>query len=305
MMILSFDIGGSSVKYAVIDEAGNILTKGKKPTPETRDGFFALVGETMASFAGRYVFSGAAFSFPGATDDASGIIGGASAIPYIHDFPMRQELEARLAMPVAMENDANCAALGESWLGAGKGHDDMAFLVIGSGVGGAVVKGKRIHHGKHLHGGEFGFMVLGADHHILSETGSTRAVAEAVADAKGLPHEDMDGQKAFALADEGNKAACEAVDAMEEALARAAYNIQYAIDPEIIVLGGAVSERPGFAEAVQQHVDEILEDVGIAHVRPILAAAQHGNDANLLGAVRNLLDKLEAHTYGKKGKIEI
>ena len=112
MKILAFDIGGSSVKYAVIDEAGTILTKDKKPTPETRDGFFALVGEIAASFAGQYVFSGAAFSFPGAVDDATGVIGGASAIPYIHDFPMRQELEARLELPIAMENAANCAARG-------------------------------------------------------------------------------------------------------------------------------------------------------------------------------------------------
>ena len=294
MKILAFDIGGSSVKYAVIDEAGTILTKDKKPTPETRDGFFALVGEIAASFAGQYVFSGAAFSFPGAVDDVTGVIGGASAVPYIHDFPMRQELEARLELPIAMENDANCAALGESWLGAGKGHDDMAFLVIGSGVGGAVVKDKRIHHGRHLHGGEFGFMVVGADHHILSETGSTRAVAEAVADAKGVPHDEMDGEKAFALAVGGDMDAQDAVDAMQEALARAAYNIQYSIDPEVIVLGGAVSERPGFAEAIQQKIDQLLKDVEIAHVRPVVAAAQHGNDANLLGAVRNLLDKLEA-----------
>ena len=297
MKILAFDIGGSSVKYAVIDEAGTILTKDKKPTPETREGFFALVGEIASLFAGRYVFSGVAFSFPGAVDDASGAIGGASALPYIHDFPMRQELEARLALPVAMENDANCAALGESWLGAGKGHDDMAFLVIGSGVGGAVVKEKKIHHGKHLHGGEFGFMVIGADHRILSELGSTRAVAEAVADAKGVPHDEMDGEKAFALAEAGDKDAEDAVDAMQEALARAAYDIQYSIDPEVIVLGGAVSERPGFAEGIQQKIDKILKDVEIAHIRPVVAAAQHGNDANLLGAVRNLLDKM---AVGKK-----
>ena len=297
MKILAFDIGGSSVKYAVIDEAGTILTKDKKPTPETREGFFALVGEIASLFAGRYVFSGVAFSFPGAVDDASGAIGGASALPYIPDFPMRQELEARLALPVAMENDANCAALGESWLGAGKGHDDMAFLVIGSGVGGAVVKEKKIHHGKHLHGGEFGFMVIGADHRILSELGSTRAVAEAVADAKGVPHDEMDGEKAFALAEAGDKDAEDAVDAMQEALARAAYDIQYSIDPEVIVLGGAVSERPGFAEGIQQKIDRILKDVEIAHIRPVVAAAQHGNDANLLGAVRNLLDKM---AVGKK-----
>lgn len=291
MAILSFDIGGSSVKYAVIEETGEILTKGKKPTPKEKSAFFALIEEIAASCQGNYGIEGTGFSFPGAVDDATGVIGGASAIPYIHDFPMRQALERRLGLPVAMENDANCAALGESWLGAGKAHDDMVFLVIGSGVGGAVVTGKRIHHGRHLHGGEFGYMVAGASHRILSETGSTRAVAEAVADAKGLPHEEMDGLRAFALAEQGDADAREAVASMYESLACAIYNLQYSIDPEIFVLGGAVSERPGFADEVQRRIDAILEDVGIARIRPVVAAAQFGNDANLLGAVRALLNR--------------
>lgn len=194
-------------------------------------------------------------------------------------------------MPAALENDANCAALGESWLGVGKEHEDLVFLVIGTGIGGAVVKGKRIHHGKHLHGGEFGYMVSDASHRILSETGSTRVLAERVADAKGLPREEMDGRKAFALADAGDADALQAVSAMYEALAMAIYNLQYAIAPEIFVLGGAVSERPGFAEEIGKRVGVILKDVGVARICPVIRPAQFGNDANLLGAVRALLNK--------------
>ena len=290
-MVLGFDIGGSSVKYAVVDGAGNFLEKGREATPKTKEEFFSLIKGIQIRFTGKYTLSGAGFSFPGAVDDVSGAIGGSSAIPYIHDFPMRQTLEEKLGVPVAMENDANCAALGELWLGAGKDHDDLAFLVIGSGVGGAVVKDRRIHHGKHLHGGEFGYMVTDPSHRILSEIGSTRAVAEAVADAKGIPHEEMDGLKAFKLADEGDADAQKAVAAMYEALACTIYNIQYSLDPEIFVLGGAVSERPGFAEEVQKRIDAILKDVEVARIRPVVVAAQFGNDANILGAVRNLLDK--------------
>ena len=291
MAILSFDIGGSSVKYAVIEKTGKILAKGKKTTPQEKEEFFRLIENVAASYRRAYTIEGAGFSFPGAVDDVSGVIGGSSALPYIHDFPIRQELERRLSLPAALENDANCAALGESWLGVGKEHEDLVFLVIGTGIGGAVVKGKRIHHGKHLHGGEFGYMVSDASHRILSETGSTRVLAERVADAKGLPREEMDGRKAFALADAGDADALQAVSAMYEALAMAIYNLQYAIDPEIFVLGGAVSERPGFAEEIGKRVDVILKDVGVARIRPIIRPAQFGNDANLLGAVRALLNK--------------
>ena len=291
MAILSFDIGGSSVKYAVIEKTGKILAKGKKTTPQEKEEFFRLIENVAASYRRAYTIEGAGFSFPGAVDDVSGVIGGSSALPYIHDFPIRQELERRLSLPAALENDANCAALGESWLGVGKEHEDLVFLVIGTGIGGAVVKGKRIHHGKHLHGGEFGYMVSDASHRILSETGSTRVLAERVADAKGLPREEMDGRKAFALADAGDADALQAVSAMYEALAMAIYNLQYAIDPEIFVLGGAVSERPGFAEEIGKRVDAILKDVGVARIRPVIRPAQFGNDANLLGAVRALLNK--------------
>ena len=291
MAILSFDIGGSSVKYAVIEKTGKILAKGKKTTPQEKEEFFRLIENVAASYRRAYTIEGAGFSFPGAVDDVSGVIGGSSALPYIHDFPIRQELERHLSLPAALENDANCAALGESWLGVGKEHEDLVFLVIGTGIGGAVVKGKRIHHGKHLHGGEFGYMVSDASHRILSETGSTRVLAERVADAKGLPREEMDGRKAFALADAGDADALQAVSAMYEALAMAIYNLQYAIDPEIFVLGGAVSERPGFAEEIGKRVDVILKDVGVARIRPVIRPAQFGNDANLLGAVRALLNK--------------
>lgn len=291
MAILSFDIGGSSVKYAVIEKTGKILAKGKKTTPQEKEEFFRLIENVAASYRRAYTIEGAGFSFPGAVDDVSGVIGGSSALPYIHDFPIRQELERRLSLSAALENDANCAALGESWLGVGKEHEDLVFLFIGTGIGGAVVKGKRIHHGKHLHGGEFGYMVSDASHRILSETGSTRVLAERVADAKGLPREEMDGRKAFALADAGDADALQAVSAMYEALAMAIYNLQYAIDPEIFVLGGAVSERPGFAEEIGKRVDVILKDVGVARIRPIIRPAQFGNDANLLGAVRALLNK--------------
>lgn len=291
MAILSFDIGGSSVKYAVIEKTGKILAKGKKTTPQEKEEFFRLIENVAASYRRAYTIEGAGFSFPGAVDDVSGVIGGSSALPYIHDFPIRQELERRLSLPAALENDANCAALGESWLGVGKEHEDLVFLVIGTGIGGAVVKGKRIHPGKHLHGGEFGYMVSDASHRILSETGSTRVLAERVADAKGLPREEMDGHKAFALADAGDADALQAVSAMYEALAMAIYNLQYAIDPEIFVLGGAVSERPGFAEEIGKRVDVILKDVGVARIRPVIRPAQFGNDANLLGAVRALLNK--------------
>ena len=294
MAILAFDIGGSSIKYAVAEENGELSAQGKRPVPPTIGEFYDTLADVRRELSHGREFTGAAFSFPGAVDTETGLIGGSSALPYIHGFPIQQAIEERLSLPCALENDANCAALGEAWLGVGKDYRDMAFFVIGTGVGGAVVIDKKIHHGKHVHGGEFGYMLLGKDHTILSDLGSTRIVVQRVTEALRLAPGSLDGKQVFDLAEHGNKYAVQAVTEFYEVLARGIYNLQYAIDPEIFVLGGAVSERPGFAAAIQRHVDKILKDVGVAHVRPIVRAAAFGNEANLLGAVKNFLDSRKA-----------
>lgn len=291
MAILGFDVGGSSIKFSVMTADGEILTKGSVDTPDNLDDFYNELIQVKESLAVKYKLIGAAFSLPGAVDDAAGIIGGASALPYIHDFPIKKALGEKLFLPVTMENDANCAALGEAWLGAAKLCQDVVFLVIGSGVGGAVVKNKQIHHGMHLHGGEFGYMVMDNKGTTLSNAASTRALAEKVSLAKGLDKNALNGKEVFALQEAGDEIAHKAVEEMYEALARAIYNIQYCVDPELFVIGGAISERSDFAENINRYIHSILAKVEIARICPQVVRAEHGNDANLMGAVYNFLQK--------------
>ncbi|MGM9540184.1 ROK family protein [Anaerovibrio sp.] len=289
--ILGFDVGGSSIKFSVMTEEGKILRKGSILTPDNLENFYSELIAAKEGLAASYELEGAAFSMPGAVDDESGVIGGASALPYIHDFNIKRALAEKLGMPVTMENDANCAALGEVWLGAAKYCQDVAFLVIGSGVGGAVVKGRRVHHGCHLHGGEFGFMVVDDKGTILSEAASTRALAERVAVAKGMDRNALNGKEVFELQANGDRLAVEAIEEMYDQLARAVYNLQYSLDPELFVFGGAISEREDFVENISRHLHGILEKVKIARVRPQVARAEFGNDANLIGAVYHFLQQ--------------
>lgn len=289
MAILAFDVGGSSVKYAVVQEDGTVEDKGSFKTPSDLEGFYEGLRQTKAKLEKGHAFSGAAFSMPGAVDDARGVIGGSSAIPYIHDFDIKSAMADVLGLPVAMENDANCAALGETWIGIAKDCKDVAFFVIGSGVGGAIVKDGRVHHGAHLHGGEFGYMVGDDGATILSTAGSTENIARLCERLKGLPDHILDGRKVFALAGEGDAEAAKAVKQMIESLARAIYNIQYSYDPECFVIGGGISAREDFVPAIQEAIDAILERVKVARIRPDVRTAEFGNDANLIGAVRHFL----------------
>lgn len=295
MEILSFDVGGSSVKYAVINEVGTFREQGSFVTPA--DGMDHLLQElknVCSLQQGRYDLAGAGFSLPGAVDEKTGCIGGASAIDYIHGFDIRSRFQAALGMPVTMENDANCAALGELWQGAARGCKDVLFLVIGSGVGGAVIKDGRIHHGAHLHGGEFGFMVVDDAGMILSEAAATVPMTRRLAEAKGIPAEEMDGRRAFALREAGDAAAIQAIDFMYDHLARAIYNLQYAYDPELVVLGGAISARPELVPELEARIGRLMQQVQIAKIVPQVVCCKAGNAANLLGAALHFLQQRDA-----------
>ena len=291
MYFLGFDVGGSSVKFAVLDESGQFYDRGSFRTPETLEDFYTQLAIAKNKLSEHYTLVGIGFSLPGAVNETTGIIGGSSALPYIHDFPILQVLEEQLGLPAAMENDANCAALGEVWTGAGKDYQDVAFFVLGTGVGGALVHNKEIIHGAHLHGGEFGYLYVSERKNILSESGCSGALVRQLASDRQIPPGDLDGQKIYAMAKAGDKDAQCYIEDMYEYLARAIYDIQYIFDPEAFLLGGAISARADLIPNIEKHLDNILRDAKVARIRPHILACQHGNDANLLGAVSHLMTR--------------
>lgn len=288
-----FDIGGSSVKWSVMTECGEILKKGKIAIADTVDEFFNRLINQVNENKDEYSLQGVAISSPGAVDIITGIVGGASAIPFIHGPNFKEIITEATGLEVAIENDANCAALGEVWLGAAKDAKDCAFVVCGSGIGGAIVKDKKVHTGIHKHGGEFGYCIVGRndDNKYLtwSMTGSTTALARNVAKRKGLLDEEVDGLKVFKMYDEGDSIAIEEVEKYFEFMAIGIYNIQYTYDPEVIVLGGAISEREDYVDKINSKLDEIMEVNKDGKIRPIIKKCQYGNDANMIGALYNLV----------------
>ena len=158
-----FDIGGSSVKWSIMSKMGDILTKDKIKVADSVNQFFEELSKIVNINKNNFNLKGIAISSPGAVDSITGIVGGASAIPYIHGPNFKEILKEKTGLDVAIENDANCAALGECWLGAAKEENDCAFVVCGSGIGGAIVKDKKVHTGIHKHGGEFGYCIVDYD----------------------------------------------------------------------------------------------------------------------------------------------
>jgi predicted NBD/HSP70 family sugar kinase len=286
------DVGGSSIKYALMDGEGKFYEKGSVKTPDTGiDDFIDTVGSIVDNFKENHEIVGLACSLPGAVEPKSGIIYGASAIPYIHGPNIKELLSNRTQVRVSIENDANCAGLAEGWLGSAKDCENFICVVIGTGIGGCVVANKKILRGKNLHGGEFGYMLVddsdGIDEHTWSNTGSTFALVKRVAKVKGIKVEELNGKKVFEMAEQGDEEVKQAIDKWYNYLVRGIFNLQYIIDPEKILIGGAISSRQDFYDIVNGRLNEMKSVYAKLDISVEKCAFE--NDANLIGALYNFL----------------
>ncbi|WP_322552642.1 ROK family protein (plasmid) [Priestia megaterium] len=294
-----FDIGGSMVKYAVINEDGNFIDKGEYPSAQHDFNKFKtdMVKITIENKE-KYQVCGIALSCPGGVNSDTGIIGGSSALPCIHGPNFKEILLAETGLTLELENDANCAALGEVWKGAAKDNNNVLFVVIGSGIGGAVIKDRKIHKGNHLHGGEIGYMLLNVKNQngktyfkTWSELAATGSLVSQVARMKGIDPVNLNGKKIFDAAEAGDKECIQAIDCFYLTLAQGIFNIQYVYDPEKIILGGAISTRKDLTNQIDKKLDIIMDSVEIAKVRPNIQSSHFKNDANLLGALFHYLQR--------------
>ena len=289
-MIACIDIGGTSIKVGVLDNLGKIYYKDELKVYHEIELFKDTIFKWIEDIKERYDIEGIAISSPGAVDSKVGIIGGASAIPCIHGPNWKEILFNKFNLKVSIENDANCAALAEAFNGAGKDIKDIMFVVCGTGIGGAIIHNGEIHHGKNLHGGEFGYMLMeeeSGEFNNFSEVASTMSFVRKV--RKYYNDDSWDGKKVFQEAKKGNKICEEVIDRFYLNLAKGIFNLQYIYDPDIILLGGAISEREDFVSEINNRLDYLLGKIKIAKVKPNIATCTHKKDANLIGALANFL----------------
>ncbi|KPG71174.1 ROK family protein [Enterococcus sp. RIT-PI-f] len=283
MAILVFDMGGSAVKYGVW--TGNELTdKGKFTTPKTWDDMKAQLKGVREEVTAE--LEGVGISAPGAVNAAERQINGISAIPYIHGFDIISELETLFDLPVTIENDANCAGLAEFYQGAGKGFEQAAFVVIGTGVGGTLIHHGQLIRGAHLYGGEFGLMILDQGK-TFSQLGTAVQMAWRYCDRMGIDRDTISGEDVFARSESGDPIAAEEVENFYRYLAQGLFSIQFAFDPEVIIIGGGVSAKPGLLAEIEQRLSVMLAAQGLNDFTPLIKLCDYRNDANLVGAAAN------------------
>lgn len=282
MSILVFDMGGTAVKYGVWDET--LKDQSSFPTPETWLEMTQNLKSVQEKLSERYRFTGVAISAPGSVDAELGIIGGISAIEYIHNFNIKDELENLFGLPVSLENDANSAALAEVWLGSAKDVNDALFVVIGTGIGGAVIQDRKLLKGKNLFAGEFGIMMLN-DTTSFSHGATAFHMARRYCERMNLKQGSLSGKDIFELAEQEDKIAQEEVDKFYYNLSLGIYNIMFTTDPETIILGGGVTQHKPLVGTLKKYLDKRLKDSGLESYNYDLQSCTFLNDANLVGAV--------------------
>ncbi|MGL4654036.1 ROK family protein [Cetobacterium sp. ZOR0034] len=293
-MYLSFDVGGTKTKYSLIDKNGKILESGNFLTEDNKKIIFSNIEEIVKEFQKkRYSIEGLAFSMPGVIDVKKGYMITGGALHDLYNFAFKEELEKYLGIPVELENDVNCVALAEKWLGNAKECQNFICLTVGTGVGGAIyIDGKMVRGSKYA-AGEFGFMITDRRENYeeasLSMSGSVRGgLIQAYSKRKGVNWKEITGERIFELAQLGDIVAIEIIEEFYNSLAYSIYNLAVSLNPEKILIGGEITKREDFIEKIEKKIQIIKKDVCPLEM-PEIQRCKFLNDSGKIGAVYNFI----------------
>ncbi|NCB56982.1 MAG: ROK family protein [Gammaproteobacteria bacterium] len=298
MKYLVIDVGGSAIKYALMDKQAVIQESGHISTPS--DNFDSFRAEIVGLYQHyRDQIAGIAFSMPGVIDSEQGrsITGGSLAYNDNRDFVA--DIKAVCPVPVTIENDAKCAVLAEAWKGSLVGCNNGVVVVLGTGVGGGIFLNGQLYKGSHFASGELSFLLTdswhckGDPYHYWGHDGGVRGLCRAVEHIKHLPPKSINGKEVFEWANEGDSEVCEALDAYTYRLAMQFFNLQSLFDPDVIAVGGGISAQPLLFQYIEQNMAYLEEHLPMHLTIPKVVRCHFMNEANLVGALQHHLQMTE------------
>ena len=282
--VLAFDVGGTWVKYGIVDAHGRLLFSDQLATQGEPDGR-ALLARLLAvagPLVARHAPAGIAFSTLGIIDAAEGrLVGAVEAISGYFGQSPKESFERAFGVPVVVENDGNCVALAEGWTGSAAGVRHYLALTLGTGIGGGIVIDGKLYRGAHGAAGEWGYMLV--DGKVWEDHASPRGLA-AAAEAR-RPGCGFDAEAVFAARDRGDAEMAAVVASWFALLATGIANLLFAFNPSRVVIGGGITARgPAFLQELQAEMRKRLRPE--FHRMCEIALASAGNQAGLLGAAR-------------------
>lgn len=305
---IGIDFGGTYIKGALLDEQGVILAKDQIATLPERGAADILqrIGELaqrLAKMQGLRVqeMAGIGLGIPGFIDDQTGYVVEVVNIGWSM-VNVREPLQSLFHVPVVLENDANCAALGEAWIGAGRNSSSALCITLGTGVGGGIVLEQRIWRGVNHMAGEIGHLVMDPEGSLCncgrsgcletysSATGLLRLAKAALHDGipSRLTENTLSPPMIFRYAKTGDELASTVVAKSAEMLGRGLALAANLINPEVIIVGGGLAQA---GEVLMQPVRSAFMKYALPRVNAAvrIVPALLGNDAGVVGAGRLVL----------------
>ncbi|HGA0518630.1 TPA: ROK family glucokinase [Streptococcus agalactiae] len=309
--LLGIDLGGTTIKFGILTLEGEVQEKWAIETNTLENGRH-IVSDIVESLKHRLSlygltkddFLGIGMGSPGAVDRTSKTVTGAFNLNWADTQEVGSVIEKEVGIPFFIDNDANVAALGERWVGAGANNPDVVFVTLGTGVGGGVIADGNLIHGVAGAGGEIGHMIVDPENGFTCTCGNKDCL-ETVASATGVVRvarqlaEQYEGSSAikaaidngdtvtskdiFIAAEDGDKFANSVVERVSRYLGLAAANISNILNPDSVVIGGGVSAA---GEFLRSRVEKYFVTFAFPQVKKStkIKIAELGNDAGIIGA---------------------
>lgn len=293
---IGVDLGGTNLRAAAVDQDGNLLAQVSASTsPEKgREYVISEIVDSIQELRSKQLvgrFAGVGIGVPGFILMEKGIILNSNNLAFLEDIPLRDDIEARLGAPVILENDANAAALGESWIGAGTDVDDLLLLTLGTGIGGGIIYKNRVMHGFLGMAGELGHITVVPNGNpcgcgnigCLEKHASATAITCTAELMRVTPHRNPTAEDIYKLALAGDWKAQQIFKSMGEALGIAlAMLINTFNFPLYLLSGGPLPAWDFFAPAMIEQVSR--RSFTYRKTKTRIEKAKLGNQAGLFGA---------------------
>lgn len=291
---IGVDLGGTNLRAAAVTREGKMLDKisGTTNLAEGRDRVIRdLVSniEELRDRVGTQGLTGVGIGVPGFIILEKGMIVGSHNMPGFDNYPVRDDIAQRLGSPVALENDANAAALGESWIGAGKGVSDLVLLTLGTGIGGGIISGGRVLHGFVGMAGELGHITImpygnpcGCGNRGCLEKHASATAIESMANLMALG-ENVSARQVYDLAKQGDERARRIFESMGRALGLGLATLINIFNfPLYLLSGGVLPAWDFFAPPMFEEVQQ--RSFTYKNTKTRIEKATLGNEAGLYGA---------------------
>lgn len=300
--MIGIDLGGTKMFGALANIGGEILHELTINGHGTSgDESYAMLGEIIQQLLNAprkrgQKIRGIAVGAPGVTRAQTGIVEWAPSLNW-RDYPLKQKLEKQFGLPCMVDNDVNLAVLGEQWFGVGDGAQNIVLIAIGTGVGAGLIVDGVLYRGHHEAAGEVGYLIssrveldrryddFGALETIVSGTGiAQRAHAALASQRADAPIAPLTSQDVFEAYRRREAWSIELIQETVDYLSMAIVNISTLLDPELIILGGGVSESADvLLPAIQARIQNVLPKT------PTLKVSTLGRRATVLGAIAQIV----------------